>query len=503
MCAMTGLNIQSPACFGYGVIIWQVFIRMLGYYGIKASVSQVVYINVIAHLLRNLEFVLKRSRTMCAMTGFNILSLAPWGEGVRRTGGQAGLEVRKVRSSEDRLFTVKSLSSYPPTLLSLSSDNPLPCPPPREGACSCKTNLQANNCHCERQNGASHCPRNDMKDLCKPQVAAGTATFPRNDLQISCKTQVVGAAATLPHRGEGISNYNQIIYNNQSSTQPSPTGEEVSNYKMLKQVQHDTNSSKGTYSPIHLFSYSPCKRCAFTLAEVLITLGIIGVVAAMTMPSLIANHREKQIVAQLKKTYSVLQQAFLQAEVKHGEAKYWGNIVATETGETDENGDPIKDYSTTINVLNHIAENMNVQRTSADLVYTPVPMNGSTGSEARIPAERYLKLNDGTIIGGGYSSAERTTMDINVIFPKCLKRGKCKYGIDIFYFKIDLANSRILPFGLKEDLGLNINSFEERCNKSIEHSQQGFGCTAWVLYNENMDYLHCDDLSWEGKTKCN
>ena len=146
------------------------------------------------------------------------------------------------------------------------------------------SNFQANACHCERQNGASqshniinneittsnasHSPRNDIESLCKTQVVDGTATFPRcktqvvdgtatfprNDLQSLCKTQVVGAAATLPHRGEGISNYNQIIYNNQPSPQPLPTGEEVSNYKMLKQVQHDTNSSKRTYSPIHLFS---------------------------------------------------------------------------------------------------------------------------------------------------------------------------------------------------------------------------------------------------------
>ncbi len=44
--------------------------------------NQVVYSNVIAHLLRNLEYVLKKSRNMCAMTGLNILSLALWGEGV-------------------------------------------------------------------------------------------------------------------------------------------------------------------------------------------------------------------------------------------------------------------------------------------------------------------------------------------------------------------------------------------------------------------------------------
>ena len=38
------------------------------------------------------------------------------------------------------------------------------------------------------------------------------------------------------------------------------------------------------------------RRAAFTLAEVLITLGIIGVVAAMTIPTLITSYKEKQTV---------------------------------------------------------------------------------------------------------------------------------------------------------------------------------------------------------------
>ena len=44
------------------------------------------------------------------------------------------------------------------------------------------------------------------------------------------------------------------------------------------------------YSPISLF---PCKRTAFTLAEVLITLAVIGIVAVLTLPNLIQNHNEK------------------------------------------------------------------------------------------------------------------------------------------------------------------------------------------------------------------
>lgn len=48
----------------------------------------------------------------------------------------------------------------------------------------------------------------------------------------------------------------------------------------------------------------------FTLAEVLITLAIVGVVAALTLPSLIQNYQKQALVNQLKKSYSMWSQAF-------------------------------------------------------------------------------------------------------------------------------------------------------------------------------------------------
>lgn len=56
-------------------------------------------------------------------------------------------------------------------------------------------------------------------------------------------------------------------------------------------------------------SFKINQKKAFTLAEVLITLGIIGVVAAMTIPTLIKNYQKEQTVTQLKKTYSMLSTA--------------------------------------------------------------------------------------------------------------------------------------------------------------------------------------------------
>ena len=55
----------------------------------------------------------------------------------------------------------------------------------------------------------------------------------------------------------------------------------------------------------HLSSYSS----AFTLAEVLVTLGIIGVVSAMTVPSLMQNYQRQSYVTQLHKVYNELMQA--------------------------------------------------------------------------------------------------------------------------------------------------------------------------------------------------
>lgn len=58
--------------------------------------------------------------------------------------------------------------------------------------------------------------------------------------------------------------------------------------------------------------------CAFTLAEVLITLGIIGVVAAMTMPSLVNDHRNKQYVVAFKKLYSNFSNAIIMFKADQG-----------------------------------------------------------------------------------------------------------------------------------------------------------------------------------------
>ena len=65
------------------------------------------------------------------------------------------------------------------------------------------------------------------------------------------------------------------------------------------------------------------KKCAFTLAEVLITLGIIGVVAAITLPVIIQNHQKHVVENRLKSFYSIINQAVRMSEIDNGPAAEW------------------------------------------------------------------------------------------------------------------------------------------------------------------------------------
>ena len=59
-----------------------------------------------------------------------------------------------------------------------------------------------------------------------------------------------------------------------------------------------------------IFEIKPKPKKGFTLAEVLITLGIIGVISAMVIPQLQASVRKQQLRTKFLKIYSMLQQTF-------------------------------------------------------------------------------------------------------------------------------------------------------------------------------------------------
>ena len=119
----------------------------------------------------------------------------------------------------------------------------------------------------------------------------------------------------------------------------------------LKAQQIQKNAFTLVEGVTHVATSDKIRRAAFTLAEVLITLGIIGVVAALTMPALIQNYTHSVAEARLKKFYSIMNQAILQSIVDNGEVESWtyfnddikdeeGNIV----NQADKNDESFQKY---------------------------------------------------------------------------------------------------------------------------------------------------------------
>ena len=64
----------------------------------------------------------------------------------------------------------------------------------------------------------------------------------------------------------------------------------------------------------------------FTLAEVLITLGIIGIVAALTIPNLIGNYEKYITVVKLKRAYSIISQVTERGVAEYGDMNSWDSF---------------------------------------------------------------------------------------------------------------------------------------------------------------------------------
>ena len=248
----------------------------------------------------------------------------------------------------------------------------------------------------------------------------------------------------------------------------------------------------GEFMYCKLYKYKQIKF-GFTLAEVLITLGVIGVVAALTLPSVIENYREKAIVAQLKKVYATLSVANEVMVMEHG-TDYTCRLC-----QYDLNSSPPSFTDFKKNIEKEFIKNLNIARECPPGGKSCFSTNAYGGINSNnygliISNTSYL-LQDGTAIQ--FNVFDNTSMEIVADING--KKGPNKYGIDTFHFIIERYNkSKLLPEGSPL---YSTASIQPKCNRTVKGVQIKT-CTAWVLTYENMDYLHCDELEWDKKTKC-
>lgn len=224
----------------------------------------------------------------------------------------------------------------------------------------------------------------------------------------------------------------------------------------------------------------------FSLAETLITIGIIGMVATMTMQVLIPNMKEKVTTSQLKKTYSTLQQALYRAVEKNGDVADWG--ISMDPG-----------YGGEKVLLHNIAPFLNTVKICENGVgcypnRTYKNIDGTSYINWNILSDRSaVILADGTLIMFNTASADKYSQFGQIYVDVNGAKPPNQVGVDFFYFYI--FNNTLIPSGAPARFGTEF--FVENCIKKA-----GFACAAWVLYNNNMDYLYCSDLTWENKHFC-
>ena len=231
---------------------------------------------------------------------------------------------------------------------------------------------------------------------------------------------------------------------------------------------------------------------AFTLAEVLIVLGIIGIIANMTIPTLMQNVKEQATIGMLKETLATFSSAYISSVQENGPSTQW-------------------DIDSSVKLFNYFAPYLKMIKKCdtgtgcfADVTFKYLNGSDDRNFDTLGSVSKALLANGSSVYM--YSYGNCTTYALNPNLYSCgalgvdTNGGKGPNTLGIDYFEFEIATTTILPIGIANDLSATGN-FNDHCrDKSVA---DGYGCTGWVIYNGNMDYLKCNDLSWTGKTTCN
>ncbi|MBQ8458990.1 type II secretion system protein [bacterium] len=177
----------------------------------------------------------------------------------------------------------------------------------------------------------------------------------------------------------------------------------------------------------------------FTLAEVLITLGIIGVVAAITIPTLIANINGQRYRSQFKKTLSTLNQAGRMAQAQYdfdfGAVEVQCTNGASDNPETDKTICAI--LNGTLSGITYYSNVSNIKDKNGEYPYDyhnyiSGVVEGSLFSGFSYYGKAY-QLSDGSIFVFDDSPANSDAVNHGAPYPKCGidSRWKCKGFIDV------------------------------------------------------------------------
>ena len=243
------------------------------------------------------------------------------------------------------------------------------------------------------------------------------------------------------------------------------------------------------------------RKNGFTLAEVMITLFIIGIVAVLTIPNFVQNYRKSQTITKVRKAYTVINSAYRMAVAMNGNSAFWFESgasagyttswdfftkyvrpyykierICTGEGTYDTNGYKKCGYDSTKStrsggwVNDDIWNNYRVVfQTQDGIMYFIYPF-GTTC----IKAEDYTPENPVyTSCTAAMNGAYNISIDING------SKGPNTWGKDLFLFELDQQKQSIVPACSNSKTPEKI---DENCSKS---SYEGGFCCAAKLFKDS------------------
>lgn len=218
----------------------------------------------------------------------------------------------------------------------------------------------------------------------------------------------------------------------------------------------------------------------FTLAEVLIALGIIGIVASMTLPAIITRNQNKALEASLKKNYSVLQQAFNMYQAEHGERlkpenitkhefkpaiiKYFSILTDCGFGAGDQNKACVPAYELGDENYNGYYKTYNKNKMRLALI-----------------DDGQFVLKDGSTIFIENTGSNIVLISVDV---NGYRKKPNLWGHDLFTFQL-MKDGRILPVGAPGTGYINKNTY---CAVTSTNNYNGVACTYYAINNK--DYFN-------------
>jgi len=247
---------------------------------------------------------------------------------------------------------------------------------------------------------------------------------------------------------------------------------------MEKQALAADLSSYGSNSKI-----SRLQAGAFTLAEVLLTLAIIGVVAALTIPAVVTKVTKDQYVVGLKKAYNTLKAVEREAIQEHGPVVNW-DWPSNVTTNFERYFLPYFD----------VLKNCGAAEEKGCFAEEHTRINGSPWTTDFNSTSFYkIVTSDGmswAYLNSGYSDSLNVRgwfyVDVNGL------KGPNRLGRDIFSFDFFPSNLGIKPSGSYENFvtidPISTSDVDSDCNTSSGSNYCGDYCATKVLSEGAMNY---------------